>query len=139
MADSPNQPNVVYTAPLTWRKHSPLHQAAGAQSSRGLLALAANVPFVLARFQYGPDTVDRIIGVYLNFKTNVPPGVLTITELNTSWELDIKATSQQFGAYYFNIETLTDGVNLQLLSTIALTGNYSLYNFEISPHNTQQS
>src|ERR1700757_5019855 len=71
---------------LTWRHITPLHKNNGAQSVRIPLVMSANVPQTIFQFPYNPNTIDRVIGVYLGLGgVTAAPGAFTLKEMNANW------------------------------------------------------
>lgn len=125
--------NVVNAVITNWRKVTLLHRTMGARAIRlASIALSAGIETPLLQTPYGPATIDRVIGLFLNVETKAKAGVITIQDLSSNWRMDISATSQ-FGAYWLNVETLTDAANLVITSSVAIVIDCSLHNFEMPP------
>lgn len=128
--------NVYAPAPLSWRKITPLHKRMGAHSLRIPLVLSANTPLTIFQATFGAGTIDRIIGCRLGLG-GVGAGTVTLKEIHSGWQIAIVAATQ-LGDYGFNIETLIDGANLTIESSVdvdfAKGAMISLFNFELPPY-----
>lgn len=134
--NTPQQAVTIVAIPLTWRKVSKFHQRMGARVIRqSPLVLTAAAPLNLINAPYGPDTIDRIIGCYLSLG-QAGAGTITLQELNSGWNWSVVAGTQ-LGNYWFPIETLVDGANITITSSIniaaAKQASISFYNFEMPP------
>lgn len=132
--DSPSE-NVYAFASLTWRKVNAFHKEVGSRSLRFRnFTCTALQPVTLFNALYGSRTIDRIIGCKLNFGQTGAPASVTVTDLGSGFVWPITA-SGHLGNYNFNIETGTDGANIQIVSTLTITAQMNayiaLYNFEL--------
>lgn len=120
---------------VTSRSITHLHRDMGAR--RMIIkqaSLLANIPLTLANFNFSSVTIDRIVGVFVNLANgNTAPVGWTLQDLDGGWRLDQNCTAHP-GAYWFNIDTLTDGLNLVFQANANLVNlQFTLYNYEIMP------
>lgn len=132
------QETIYASSPLPWRRQTPLHHKMGAQVLRnaGPVILTANQPITLFQGQFGPRSIDRIIGASLRFGGVNGPISLMLSELITGFIWQVQG-STHLGVYNFNVETPLDYANITLVAsanvTAAQNATWSLYNFEIPP------
>jgi hypothetical protein len=134
------------SAPLSWRKTTPLHNKLGSRAIRFPYALGAALPspanpqIVNMRFE-GVTAMDRIIGFNVAWTntSSSSPCDFVMTEANTGWISAL--TYLGVGAVRFsgNMETMPDEINLSFYWTAPLVGSVayvSLFNNEVVPNYT---
>ena len=134
MADSPVE-NVFLARTLPWRTSSGLHEDMGPRVAQwSPLVMKANTPFTLFNGQFGPHSIDRIIGCKLFFGNCNAPGALTLADIFSGYQWSIFA-AQHLGNYNLNIITLPEVANIVLTSSFDVSAAMNVYvallNFEI--------
>ena len=98
--------------------------------------LAASQRLVLFSDQFGPRSIDRIIGVSLRLGGLAGAASFVFQDEASGFVFPVQA-SVHLGNYTFNIETLPDNSLISFTPSVAIPAsanfNWSLYNFEIPP------